>query len=86
MGFRLWKQGKTADFHMIDRQVGDQYRIAGVDAWLYTYEGPDGNGGSTDLTKPDYTKTNPLVPLFLSTHLNPRLRKHLMLLAHHTLK
>ena len=59
MGFRLWKQGKTADFHMIDRQVGDQYRIAGVDAWLYTYEGPDGNGGSTDLTKPDYTKTKP---------------------------
>ena len=59
MAFRLWKQGKTADYHMIDRQIGEQYRIAGVDAWLYTYEGPDGNPGSTDLTKPDYTTEKP---------------------------
>lgn len=59
MAFRIYKNGKTADYHLIDRQIAESYRIGGTDAFVYTYQGPTGNAGSTDLTKPDYTKEKP---------------------------
>lgn len=60
MSYRMWKSGnKTNDYKMFDKVIGEQYNIGGVDAWLYTYEGPKGNNGSTDSTKPDYSTNNP---------------------------
>lgn len=52
MSYRMWKGNKSKDFANIDRMIGEQYRIGGVDAWLYTYEGVK-QTGSTDLTKPN---------------------------------
>lgn len=60
MSFKLWKGQKTNDFYLIDRQIGSYYNISGVDAWFYTYQGPNTNpNGSTDSTKPDYSKEKP---------------------------
>lgn len=55
MGFRMWKKGKTNDYKMFDRTIAESYNIGGVDMWVYTYQGPSGNNGSTDETLPDYS-------------------------------
>ncbi|AMM43799.1 virion structural protein [Pectobacterium phage vB_PcaM_CBB] len=55
MSYRMWKKGRTNDYNFIDKAIAEQYNIGGVDMWLYTYQGPKGNAGSTDQTLPDYT-------------------------------
>lgn len=57
MSYRMWKGNKSNDFKTIDRMIGEQYRIGGVDAWLYAYQGVK-NPNSTDLTKPNSTTNN----------------------------
>jgi len=58
MTYRMWKKGRTNDYKFIDNAIGEQYNIGGVDMWLYTYQGPKGNEGSTDATLPDFSKGN----------------------------
>lgn len=55
MSYKMWKKGRTDDYNFIDKAIEEQYNIGGVDMWLYTYQGPKGNKGSTDDTLPDYS-------------------------------
>lgn len=50
MAYRMWKPNKSNDYKTIDRQIGERYRVGGVDMWLYTYAGAI-TGNSTDITK-----------------------------------
>lgn len=51
MSFRMWKNGnKTNDYKLFDKLIGEQYIMGGVDAWLYTYEGPKIPGAATPPT------------------------------------
>ncbi len=59
MSYNMWKKGRTADYTFIDNAIAEQYNMGGVDMWLYTYQGPKGNEGSTDSTLPDYSKVKP---------------------------
>lgn len=52
MSYRMWKGHKSADYNTIDRMIGEQIRIGGVDAWLYTYQNP------TAIPTDDITKLN----------------------------
>lgn len=45
---------KDDEYEFVDSICEEQYLIGGVTAWVYAYQGPKGNKGSTDLTKPDY--------------------------------
>ena len=58
MSYRMWKKGRYDDYNFIDNAIAEQYNIGGVDMWLYTYQGPKGNEGSTDITLPDYSIVN----------------------------
>lgn len=58
MSMNLWKKGRADDYNFIDSAIADQYNMGGVDMWLYTYQGPKGNAGSTDETLPDYSTGN----------------------------
>lgn len=58
MSYKMWKKGRTDDYKFIDSAIAEQYNIGGVDMWLYTYQGPKGNAGSTDNTLPDYSTGN----------------------------
>lgn len=58
MSFRMYKNGRFDDYKFIDGVIAEQYNIGGVDMWLYTYQGPKGNNGSTDQTMPDYSIEN----------------------------
>lgn len=53
--YNMWKKGRNEDYKFIDDAIADQYLMGGVDMWIYAYQGPTGNNGSTDSTKPDYT-------------------------------
>lgn len=54
----MWKRGKSNDYTLFDKAIGEQFNMGGVDMWIYSYRGPTGNKGSTDSTLPDYS-TNP---------------------------
>lgn len=56
MGLRMWKRGKSNDYTLFDKAIGEQFNMGGVDMWVYSYTGPAGNNGSTDSTLPDYSK------------------------------
>ena len=56
MAYQMWKKGRNSnDYQFFDRSIAEQYRMGGTDMWLYTYQGPKGNKGSTDLTLPDFS-------------------------------
>lgn len=51
MSFRMYKDGKkTNDYKMFDKLINEQYNIGGVDAWLYTYEGPKATAANPNPT------------------------------------
>ncbi len=52
--FRMYNGQHDEEYHLMDSLVEEQYLIGGVTAWLYAYQGPKGNNGSEDATKPDY--------------------------------
>lgn len=54
MSFRMYNGQHDEEYHLMDSIVEEQYLIGGVTAWLYAYQGPKGNAGSEDATKPDY--------------------------------
>jgi hypothetical protein len=49
----LWKgpNVKTNDYRLIDRLVGEQYRVGGTEFWIHKYLGPETTGDATDLTQ-----------------------------------
>lgn len=53
MGLRMWKQGKSNDFTMFDKVIGEQFNMGGVDMWIYTYSGPDRKNNKNDPTVDD---------------------------------
>ncbi len=56
MAYQMWKKGRNSnDYNFFDRTIAEQYRMGGTDMWLYTYQGPKGNEGSTDETLPDFS-------------------------------
>src|SRR5574343_200408 len=52
--FKMYTGKKDDEYEFVDSICEEQYLIGGVTAWVYAYQGPKGNKGSTDLTKPDY--------------------------------
>lgn len=54
MTFRIYSGHHDEEYRLVDSLVEEQYLIGGVTAWIYAYQGPKGNKGLTDLTKPDY--------------------------------
>lgn len=52
--FKMYTGQHDEEYELVDSLVEEQYLIGGVTGWIYAYQGPKGNKGSTDLTKPDY--------------------------------
>lgn len=52
--FKMYTGQHDEEYRLVDSLVEEQYLIGGVTAWIYAYQGPKGNKGSTDATKPDY--------------------------------
>lgn len=54
MSFKMYTGIQDEEYELVDSLVEEQFEIGGVTAWVYAYQGPKGNAGSTDKTKPDY--------------------------------